>query len=281
MNPVGQWLVDNVVSDNLDPNDDSDKGIWCTNCHTQLGQELWKAEDVTSLVHAQPGDPGHVREPFPGATLADVASGIGVTLAQAEAWLDPKTTEDMVAVWQSDPGMCDYVSGLFGGPVSSFQDGGVATIEVNLNDGDSCSTGAGAPGPNCGGEGPAFYICLKTGTGPGGMLDADGDVNVNLLDFCTTGNCVAAAQANLDINAGQAAVPVPFSAATDGRDHWLSAVNHTVRTAMQRHSLSRAVTSMLSRRSTTRRRLRCSAIHAATRTSPARVATSQPTASIR
>ena len=183
---------------------------------------MWKAEDVDSLVHAQPGDPGHVREPFAGATLDDVALALGITTAKAEAWLDPKTTADMAAVWQSDPGMCDYVSGLFGGPVSPFQDGGVATIEVNLNNGDSCSTGAGAPGPNCGGAGPAFYICLKTGSGAGGMLDADGDVNVNLLDFCTTPDCVAAAQASLT-GPGQAAVPVPFSAATDGRDHWLSA----------------------------------------------------------
>ena len=36
MNPVGQWLVDNVVSDT----GVGDKGIWCTNCHTQLSQEL-------------------------------------------------------------------------------------------------------------------------------------------------------------------------------------------------------------------------------------------------
>ena len=50
----------------------------------------------------------------------------------------------------------------------------------------------------------------------------DGDVNVNLLDFCTTDDCVAAAQSKLSTS-GAAAVPVPFSAATDGRDHWLSA----------------------------------------------------------
>ncbi len=214
MNAMGQWLVDNVVSDS-----GQDKGIWCTNCHNQLGQELWKAENVASLVHATPGDPGHVREPFAGATLADVASGIGVTLSQAEAWLDPKTTADMIAIWNSDPGMCDHVSGLFGGPVSPFQDGGVATIEVNLADGANCSTGIGVPGPNCGGAGPAFYICLKTED-----LDTpldDGGVNVVVRDFCTTPDCVAAIQATLT-GPGQAAVPVPFSAATDGRDHWLA-----------------------------------------------------------
>jgi mono/diheme cytochrome c family protein len=52
-------------------------------------------------------------------------------------------------------------------------------------------------------------------------VDGDGDFSVNALDFCTTPDCVTAAQATLP--AGSVAVPVPFSAATDGRDHWLSA----------------------------------------------------------
>jgi hypothetical protein len=30
-------------------------GIWCTNCHNQLGQEIWKAENMVSLVHGVPG----------------------------------------------------------------------------------------------------------------------------------------------------------------------------------------------------------------------------------
>jgi len=213
MNAMGQWLVDNVVSDS-----GQDKGIWCTNCHSQLGQELWKAEDVSSLVLARPGDPGHVREPFPGATLEDVANGIGISLQQAEAWLDPKTTEDTVAVWQSDPGMCNHAASLLGlADASPFQDGNVATIEINLEDPANCSAGTvGVPGPDCGTNpgNPSFWICIKT--------DDDGDVNVNLLDFCTTPDCVASAQAGLT-GPGQAAVPVPFSAATDGRDHWLSA----------------------------------------------------------
>jgi len=218
MNPVGQWLVDNVVSDS-----GSDKGIWCTNCHTQLSQELWKAENVDSLVHAQPGDPGHVREPFAGATLADVAAGIGISTAQAVKWLDPKTTADMSAIWNSDPGMCNHAASLLGlADASPFQDGNVATIEINLNDGDSCSTGyVGVPGPDCGTNPghPSFWICVAA---PGAPGNDDDTPNVHLMDFCTTSDCVAAAQAKLT-GAGQAAVPVPFSAATDGRDHWLSA----------------------------------------------------------
>jgi mono/diheme cytochrome c family protein len=43
------------------------------------------------------------------------------------------------------------------------------------------------------------------------------------MDFCTTPDCVAAAQTILDGEGnGSIAAAVPFSAATDGRDHWLA-----------------------------------------------------------
>jgi mono/diheme cytochrome c family protein len=59
---------------------------------------------------------------------------------------------------------------------------------------------------------------------PFGTTDADGDFSVRILDFCTTADCVSAAQTVLNGEGnGGTAVPVPFSAATDGRDHWLAA----------------------------------------------------------
>ncbi|OIP49020.1 MAG: hypothetical protein AUK28_04220 [Desulfobacterales bacterium CG2_30_60_27] len=209
LNAMGNWLVTNVAQDT-----GAWKGIWCTNCHSQFGQELWKKENVTDLVHAKPGDAGNVREPKANATLADVAAGIGVTTAQATAWLDPKTTADTFAVWARDPGLCGHVATLFGAPANPAQDGNVATIEVNLTAAGNCSTPVGAPGPDCDGNGsPDFFIC--------GSADGDGDFSVHILDFCTTGDCVSAAQATLHTG-GAAAVPVPMSAATDGRDHWLA-----------------------------------------------------------
>jgi len=207
MNAVGQWLVDNVVADSGEW-----KGIWCTNCHSQLGQELWKAENCESLIH---GD--CITNPRGEPTLAAVAAAVGVTEAQAIAWLDPKTNADTASVWNEDPGMCNHAASLLGlAAASPYQDGNVATIEINLQDGNSCSAGyVGVPGPDCGTNpgNPSFWICIKQ--------DVDGDVNVHLMDFCTTADCVAAAQATL-IGPGQAAVPVPMSAATDGRDHWLA-----------------------------------------------------------
>ncbi|MEN8207602.1 MAG: hypothetical protein ABFS24_16600, partial [Pseudomonadota bacterium] len=227
LNPVGEWLQANVANDS-----GSWKGVWCTNCHSQAGQQMWKAENVVDLVNAQPGDPGHVREPGVGATLSDVVAAVNTALGTTTTeqqfidWLDPKdpsvpgsgrTVNQNSAIWAPDPGMCDHVASLFGAEPSAAQDGNVATIEVAVGsaDGSECSTGIGLAGPNCGGADPAFYIC--------GSLDGDGDVNVSLLDFCTTPDCVAAAQTGLsDGGFTTAAVPVPMSAATDGRDHWLS-----------------------------------------------------------
>jgi hypothetical protein len=175
MNAIGQWLVTNVANDT-----GTDKGIWCTNCHTQLSQELWRAENVTDLVHSVPGAAGNVRAPKVGATLTDVANAIGITLSQAVAWLDPKTTDNAFAVW-NDPGATDY------------PDANVATIEILSNGNPKVTT------------------------------DADGDVSVRILDFCTTSDCIAAAQTVLNgEHNGSTAVAVPMSAATDGRDHWLS-----------------------------------------------------------
>ncbi len=252
LNPVGEWLKTNVAEDT-----GQWKGIWCTNCHSQAGQQLWKAENVESLVHAQPGDAGHVREPGPGANLTDVVAAVNASLGTTTTettfieWLDPGThraTDRTGAIWEPDPGMCNHAASLLGlGEASPYQDGNVATIEIAIGsvDGTDCSTGVGLPGPSCLGEAdgaPSFFIC--------GSLDGDGDVSVSLVTvgntaedgtgtachfgvddpcfavsspFCTTSDCVGDAQAHLvAIGFGTAAVPVPMSAATNGRDHWLA-----------------------------------------------------------
>lgn len=180
LNALGTWLVNNVASDT-----GTYKGIWCTNCHTQLSKQMWKAENNADLVHALPG-PGNVRDPLSNgkAQLSDVVNAVNAnlpateqfSLTQAMAWLDPKTDADTFAVW-NDPGFKNYT------------DADVATIEV-------------------------------LGGAPVGTTDADGDFSVKILDFCTTPDCVAAAQAKL--TDGGTAVPVPFSVADDARDHWLS-----------------------------------------------------------
>jgi len=200
LNAVGQWLADNVASDT-----GTWKGIWCTNCHSQLGQELWKTENCPDLIH---GD--CITNPRGEPTLAAVAAAVGVSEAQAIAWLDPKTDADMATIWTPAASLCDW---LVGNAAPQEVDGNVATIEVAIaSAGHTCSTPDSVGPIDCSGVGgPVFDIC--------GTNDGDGDFSVNILDFCTTADCVTAAQGSL---VNSAAVAVPMSAATDGRDHWLA-----------------------------------------------------------
>jgi hypothetical protein len=218
MNAVGQHMVDTVAS--------TGNGIWCTNCHNQLSQEIWKAENMVDLVNGVPGkqadgvtDAVNIRA-LPD--LAAIAAAVGTTEAQAISWLDPKEglnvgDDDSYAIWATDPGLCDYVDNvLIGGqPANPAHDGNVATIEVHA--GGSCLPGY-VDGPNL-----ATAFGCNTPATLCGTFDADGDFSVHIMDFCTTPDCVAAAQATLT-TAGTSglAVPVPMSAATDGRDHWLA-----------------------------------------------------------
>jgi len=252
LNPVGQWLATNVFED-ASPNGASGKGIWCTNCHQQFSQEMWRAENCADLIHAGVGDSDdcttNVRNPA-GGTLSDVISavnsalGTSYTQQQVEDWLDPqdpaagnRSSDQTHAVWNSDPGLCDYVASLAGAqPLNPAQDPNVAVVEVliggSLGGGGSCSNAGDANAyfvpVDCGFV--TFDIC--------GSTDTDGDFNVNLVGnsepdagpfggaFCTTPDCVGSAQATLGsctLAAGdKCAVPVPFSAATDARDHWLA-----------------------------------------------------------
>ena len=202
LNAVGQWLRTNVANDS-----GHDKGIWCTNCHSQLSQEIWAKENMKDLIHGVPGkqadgvtDAVNIRA-LP--SLGAIASAVGVSLGQAEAWLDPSTAtvpnqEDrnnaMAAIWN------DAVD---------YPDANVATIEVSTTSG-GCSTGNSVFNPDFG-----VYVCIS--------LDPDGDPSVRILDFCTTPDCVAAAQSTLDGEGnGSIAAAVPFQAADDARDHWLA-----------------------------------------------------------
>jgi len=235
LNAVGEWLQTNVAMDTGEW-----RGIWCTNCHSQLGQEIWKKENMVDLIKGTPG---------PGATniralpsLGAIASAIGVSKQQAEAWLDPKDDHPLGdfthAIWNPDPGLCAHVGVLFGDTPIPAMDGNVATIEVALP-GQACSTGASADGPDCDEDNdPDFQIC--------GTYDGDSDFSVNILDFCTTDDCVTTAQAKLS---SSKAVPVPFSASpqppTAATTGWRR-VSRTARTAMRRPTWSRVAVSRTS-----------------------------------
>lgn len=192
LNSVGQWLADNVFYNQAGEAGSSadTRGIWCTNCHTQLGQEMWRREDCNNLIQ---GDcVNNVR----AGSLQQIADQVaGGDLNQVIAWLDPNN-QDMHGT-----GLGDFTHTVWSPDVT---DANVATIEV---------------GP----DGPVL------------TFDADGDPSVNILSFCTTPDCLNRINANKSdqsqwrypvnafIDTSHTAVAVPFSAATDGRDHWLSA----------------------------------------------------------
>ncbi len=205
LNGVGQWLQDNVSQGQagLAGSDVDNRGIWCTNCHNQLGQELWKAENCTDLINGE-----CITNPRAGTTLAAIASAVGVSEAQAIAWLDPTDTN----------GLGDFTHSTWNPDVVANPDANVAIIEVSTSD-----TGCGPRFPFLV---PRFgvYACLDFDGDAGGAVGGAGDPSVRILQgFCTTPDCVAAAQAELDLEGfGSIAAPVPFDAATDGRDHWLS-----------------------------------------------------------
>jgi len=212
LNAVGSWLLTNVA---LDSGPES-RGIWCTNCHSQLSQEIWRTEDCNNLIT---GD--CLVNPRGEPTLADVAAAVGLTEQEAIDYLDPKT--DPNDPTQPGPGRTADQTHAVWNP--SIPDANVATIEVAV-------PGSGA---SCAPLTPVFNatfgvdVCVS--------IDADGDPSVNILSFCTTDDCVATINDPANRTdpptwrypaypfqgTGTVGAAVPFSAATDGRDHWLAA----------------------------------------------------------
>ena len=70
-----------------------DRGIWCTNCHSQLSQEIWRTEDCNDLIR---GD--CLVNPRAEPTLAAVAAAVGLTEDQAIDYLDEKAASEWDAI---------------------------------------------------------------------------------------------------------------------------------------------------------------------------------------
>jgi hypothetical protein len=85
LNAVGQWLQTNVSKIG---NGEGGKGLWCTNCHSQLSRELYQRDNLTNAFKQE------------GATLRnkslkEIASAIGVSIKELEEkYLDPKVVPD-------------------------------------------------------------------------------------------------------------------------------------------------------------------------------------------
>jgi len=85
LNAIGQWLKDNVSRE-----DGEMKGLWCTNCHTQVARELYKHDNLAPEEAFHP-DPAHtIRDD----SFEDIAKALGVTPETLGAMLDPKVKMD-------------------------------------------------------------------------------------------------------------------------------------------------------------------------------------------
>jgi hypothetical protein len=81
LNAIGQWLQKNVSD--IGP-DGKGKGLWCTNCHTQLTRELYQRDNLKNAF-LQEGTT------LRNKSLDEIAKAIGVTRAVLESkYLDPK-----------------------------------------------------------------------------------------------------------------------------------------------------------------------------------------------
>jgi hypothetical protein len=79
LNAIGKWIQANVS--NIDK---GGKGLWCTNCHTQLSRELYQRDNLTNAFK-QTG------KTIRNKSLDDIAKAIGVSTNDLKTkYLDPK-----------------------------------------------------------------------------------------------------------------------------------------------------------------------------------------------
>jgi len=173
LNAVGEWLQLNVSGIG---NGKNGKGLWCTNCHTQLSRELYQRDNITQAFKQE-------GTTLRNKSLDEIAKAIGVSKAElTDKYLDPKVVLTRKG---------------FDNPKKS----GVMLpwAERRLV--------------------PDIAVIALKGDGPLVHMDDDGDVNVSIL---SANPAVDPASLKLPKGATGAA-PVPYDAATNGRDYWLSA----------------------------------------------------------
>jgi len=134
LNAIGQWLQDNVSKVG---NGKGGKGLWCTNCHTQLTRLLYQKDNLENAFE-QTGTT------LRNKSLKEIASGLGITMARLEELMDPKVvlnnkgedTGPIVENWAADHMVPDIaVIALKGnGPmVNKDEDGDINVVPLSAN----------------------------------------------------------------------------------------------------------------------------------------------------
>ncbi len=85
LNSLGRWLQANVTRQN-----GRMKGLWCTNCHSDLSKELYKQDRLAAGEAFNPKPDATLR----GKSLEEIAKALNLTVAQLTARMDPKVVMD-------------------------------------------------------------------------------------------------------------------------------------------------------------------------------------------
>ncbi len=81
LNSIGQWMQDNVSNIG---NGKGGKGLWCTNCHSQLSRELYQRDNLTNAFKQE-------GTTIRNKSLDEIAKAIGITTEELKTkYLDPK-----------------------------------------------------------------------------------------------------------------------------------------------------------------------------------------------
>jgi len=173
LNAIGKWMQTNVSQIG---NGKNGKGLWCTNCHTQLSRALYQHDNI-SQAFKQEGTT------LRNKSLDEIARAIDVSRKELEEiYLDPKVV--LTRKGYDNP----KKSGVM-----------LPWAEERLV--------------------PDIAVIALKGDGPLIHMDDDGDVNVTIL---SANPAVDPKSLKLPKGATGAA-PVPYDAATNGRDYWLAA----------------------------------------------------------
>jgi len=137
LNAIGKWQLANVSKIG---NGEGGKGLWCTNCHNQLSRELYQRDNLTNAFKQE-------GKTLRNKSLAEIAAGIGVTMDELEAMMDPKVVlndkgEDtpgksqILKTWAQDRLVPDIaVIALKGdGPmINKDEDGDINVVPLSAN----------------------------------------------------------------------------------------------------------------------------------------------------
>jgi len=98
LNAIGKWLQANVSQIG---NGKGGKGLWCTNCHNQLSRELYQRDNLKNAFKQE-------GTTLRNKSLAEIAKGIGVSMARLEAMMDPKVV--LNAKGEDTPGKSEILN---------------------------------------------------------------------------------------------------------------------------------------------------------------------------